>query len=345
MEWLPQSICAAGALLSRVLYRTFPPPSLIARVNVELLGLLSELILLPWSFLSLRRRSARPPQGSGTWIEYTRAPVHSDAVIVWLPGGGFIYHDHWHIAVAQALLPQIARETGSAPSMLIYNYPLPAKLDRTPQEIARVITWLRNECGFRRVVLAGDSAGGFLVMQHALSERLAHDPALQIDAAISMYPVLDLTLSGASYAENEYRDGLHVTLAITGVASFAGASTSIAELRAASPAFAPRTVLQRLAPPAGGPRIVVVSGERDLLRSDVESFLAALDAAVPATAANEVDAPPGPVCHVRVDDGAFGVHCGALLPGPLVGRAPSVRRALDAVCAACVDVVLKTAPG
>ena len=29
-----------------------------------------------------------------------------------------------------------------------------------PQEIAQLLTWLRRECGAKRIVLAGDSAGG-----------------------------------------------------------------------------------------------------------------------------------------------------------------------------------------
>ena len=39
--------------------------------------------------------------------------------------------------------------------------------------------------------------------------------------------------------------------------------------------------------------------------------------------------------HQGVNDGAFGVHCGALLPPALVGRSAAVRKALDVAFEVC----------
>ena len=328
LELLAQSIVAVGAAVSRLTYRFFGAPSFMAQLNLDAIGFANMFIFNGWwVWRNLRYRIAAPPCGKATWIEYSGAPIATGEVIVWLPGGGFLFHDSWEVSIARALLPRLASEHGRAPPLLVFHYTLPSKLESAPLEVDKVLRWLREECGIERIVLAGDSAGGFLVINHLLS-ACRSSSVCRIDAGIALYPVLDLSFSGDSYTTNAHLDGLHMRFLNSAVRSFAG-ERSEKELRKASPAFASRQVLTK-AMGEGQPRVVIVSGERDLLCSDVQLFCAA---------AKQAARDSGILDWAHVDGGAFGVHCGALLPAHIVGHSPSVIRAFDACYLACKDVL------
>jgi len=279
-------------------------------------------------------QGADVPNGSATWIEYTGAPVSEDEVIVWLPGGGFCFHDVFEVSLARALLPRLAAERGSAPPILVFRYRLPAKIEDTPSDIDDVLRWLRLTCGIERIVLAGDSAGGYLVVNH-LIDACAHVGAQRIDAALALYPLLDLSCSGASHVENASLDALHGSLVRAGQEAFAP-KLSTAELRDASPAFASAELLHAVmgaGSAAAAAPVVIVSGRRDLLRSDATRFVQASRRAYERNPGAKLRLPE----YVEVDDGVFGVHCAALFPRLLVGRSKPIAEALEACYRGCKE--------
>ena len=287
-----------------------------------------------WTLRNLRMSSAAPPKGTATWIEFTGAPISESEVIVWLPGGAFCFHDPFEVNVARALLPRLAAERGSAPPMLVFHYDLPATFAGTPSDLDDILRWLRMTCGVDRIVLAGDSAGAFLVVNH-LIEAYAHGRGQPVDAALALYPLLDMTCSGASHIENAHLDAMHISMIDAARRSFTP-KLSTAELRDASPAFAPAEHLHAImgaGSTAAPPPVVIVSGRRDLLRSDASRFCEASRRAYERNPGATLRLPE----HVEVDDGIFGIHCAALFPQLIVGRSEAIAEALEACYRGCKE--------
>ena len=125
----------------------------------------------------------------------------------------------------RALLPRLAAERGSAPRLLVFHYDLPAELARTADELEDVLRWLRSSCGIERLVLAGDSAGGFLCVNHLLrccgsASPAALAPLSRADAVVAFYPVLDMSSACVSLHLNAHLDGLHQNLLTSGTRAF-----------------------------------------------------------------------------------------------------------------------------
>ena len=397
---LARLVVAIGTVASRLCYASFPIPGLVASFNVWFLKFASEVLNFFWIWRNLKRTAVsdiplnNPREiGTGEWLEYTGAPVSTSDVIVWLPGGAFLYHDSFEISVARALLPRLAAKHGSAPRILVFRYPLPAKIPKTSREVDHVLGWLRKSCGMKRVILAGDSAGGYLTVDHYLALQARGDTN-KIDAAIAFYPVLDLTLSSESINRNANKDGLHRNLLVSGVNSFTsghGISGELDVIKRWSPVFAKSRYLHA-AMKKNQPPLCLISGALDLLADDTYRFCDRAQRAAEEVAEMDYDQtvrpkgrgrrsparrrspadsitfsadgveasdPHGALywrpsprdLHVErhiidqikyqcVNDGAFGVHCGALLPPALVGRSAAVRKALGVafeVCSAALE--------
>ena len=118
-----------------------------------------------------------------------------DAVVLYLHGGGYVIgsprsHRHLTAAVAQA--------SGTRALLLDYRlapeHPFPAALE----DAVAAYDWLLGQgLGPRRVVIAGDSAGGGLTVATLLALRDRGRPLPAAGVCIS--PWVDLTCSGASY--------------------------------------------------------------------------------------------------------------------------------------------------
>ena len=264
--------------------------------------------------LLVRYPAATLPDGEGEceWIEYAGAPADRERTIFWCPGGAFITHDVHETFFALRVLPRLAACGAKPPRILRFRYPLPARKGTTAAaaEIA-----LRTLCaGHSRVVLAGDSAGGHIALDVLLRVReraLACDGPTPPDApcaALLAYPWLDLTHTSGAHARNASRDAMDVALVDFGAQQYLEHEQYLERERASDAADARQraslTHTDRVSALESG-SVLIVRGERDILADD-GPLLAARAAAAGAA--------PDAVAVHTVDDGVFGVHCGALLP-------------------------------
>jgi epsilon-lactone hydrolase len=129
--------------------------------------------------------------------EWLRPPgARTDAAVLYLHGGGYVIgspRSHRHLAAA------IARAAGTAALLLDYRlapeHPFPAALD---DAVAAYQWLLGRSLAPRRIVVAGDSAGGGLTVATLLAARERGLPRPAAGVCIS--PWVDLTCSGATYA-------------------------------------------------------------------------------------------------------------------------------------------------
>jgi monoterpene epsilon-lactone hydrolase len=173
-----------------------------ALARAETPGRVRELTARIAPFVARRvEYEASPPvaigEAGGRWITPAGAP--QGGVILYFHGGGFIIESR---AIHDALLAALGRAAGARGLMIDYRlapeHPFPAAAD----DCFAAWNWMLS-AGFdaARVVFAGDSAGGNLALVTAMRAR---DEDLPLPAAIVlMSPVLDLTLSGASFARND----------------------------------------------------------------------------------------------------------------------------------------------
>ncbi len=128
--------------------------------------------------------------------------AHANEIIFYLHGGGYCMGD---INNYRAFVAKLALESGS--KVMIINYslapekPYPAALE----DSLKIYQWL-NENGYRSVsiVLAGDSAGGGLVLSTMLAAR---DRGIVLPAgAVLLSPLTDLACTGDSFYENDKKD-------------------------------------------------------------------------------------------------------------------------------------------
>jgi acetyl esterase/lipase len=138
----------------------------------------------------------------GEWVE----PRDADParVLYYLHGGGFVACSP---ATHRRLAARIAREAGMRALLVDYRlapeHPFPAAV----QDAVAGYRWLiQNGVRPEHVVIAGDSAGGSLVLTTLLSLRDARDPLPA--AGVCLSAVTDLTLSGASFTTRERDEAL-----------------------------------------------------------------------------------------------------------------------------------------
>jgi monoterpene epsilon-lactone hydrolase len=133
------------------------------------------------------------PERPAEWI--TPAGARADAAVLYLHGGGYVIgslRSHRHLAAA------IARAAGVRALLLDYRlapeHPFPAALE---DAVAAYEWLLAHAIDARRIVIAGDSAGGGLTMATllALRDRKLPRPA----GGVCISPWVDLTNSAGSY--------------------------------------------------------------------------------------------------------------------------------------------------
>lgn len=157
------------------------------------------------------RRTAADCDGvAAEWIDVPES--RPDRVILYLHGGGFMLRFPQTHA---AMVGRWCRRLGARALMVDYRLapedPYPAGLD----DCHRAYRWLlRQGCEARRLVIAGDSAGGNLTLSTLQRARDAGDPLPACGVLLS--PFVDFTLSSPSLITNEKRDPLFT---LAGVAS------------------------------------------------------------------------------------------------------------------------------
>lgn len=142
-----------------------------------------------WSGENINLRIYRPNFG-----------CHSEAALVYFHGGGWVMggldsHDH--------ICRVLAERAGLV--VIAVDYPLSPET-RYPGAIRNALGALRwifaHAAALKldpaRIAVGGDSAGGNLAAVMAIHSRNGDLPALK--AQVLLYPVLDLTMSGASYS-------------------------------------------------------------------------------------------------------------------------------------------------
>lgn len=155
---------------------------------------------------TLRGTTAAPLQGGSVRGEWVRGPkaTRSDAAILYVHGGGFVAGSaRGYRGVSSRLstatgLPVFALDYRLAPE---HRFPAPQS------DVEAGYRWLRT-VGFDddRIVVAGDSAGGFLAADLVITRARA---GLPHPAALVLFsPMIDLGLTLAARFDGAPRDGL-----------------------------------------------------------------------------------------------------------------------------------------
>lgn len=242
---------------------------------------------------------ATPGGLDATWISLSTSPVDHTTAILFLPGGAFIARSPTAVPFAKALLTKLASVSEVVPPVLVLNYPLPASADRTVDSIEQVLHWLR--AAGRRVIVAGDSAGGMLAVELALKTGVSTSGPLA--GVVGICPWLDLSLSSQAHDRNKHRCVLHRRWLAEGVACYLGNADFESSRALLSPARRGRDTKALADLPSGA--VLIVRGLHDILADDGLLLRErALEAGAPCDAVAIVD--------VR---GIHGAHDVMLWPG------------------------------
>lgn len=215
-------------------------------------------------FAAQTEATVTPVQADTVSCAWVRAPgVRADQAIVYFHGGGF------RVGSLRSHHELMARLSAAAGAQVLgVDYRLaPEHRYPAPQEDAdAVLRWLRQQ-GFEgaNLALAGDSAGGGLVLSALLAEQERGAPASA--AAFLMSAWTDLAATGASYDTRAEADPIHQRAMIQAMArGFLGPDIDPREPRA-SPLYAPPSRLARLPP------LLLQVGDRETVLSDSEDFV------------------------------------------------------------------------
>ncbi len=199
---------------------------------------------------------ASPPvavgECEGAWIDVAEGAA--ERVVLYLHGGAFVAESpHTHCA----LLAKLCRRARARGFYLSYRlapeHPYPAASEDC---LAAYRFLLASGVDPRRLVIAGDSAGGNLTIGTAMRIR---DLGLPLPAAlVVLSPVLDATLSGDSMRRN---DGLDPLFRRASLARLASSYVSPAQL--ADPGVSPL-----FGDPDGLPPTLALAGSSELLLDD-----------------------------------------------------------------------------
>jgi acetyl esterase/lipase len=208
----------------------------------------------------LEPRLVRLGRGSselnGVWLE---PPAATATVVLYFHGGGFTFGSlRTHGELIGALARAARARTLAFEYRLAPEHPAPAALE---DALAAYRYLLAQQIPAQRIVLAGDSAGGTLVLETLLALRAAGDELPAAGVAIS--PWVDLACSGASFQTNSKFDFVGEEHCQLAAASYlAGADPRRPEL---SPLFAEM---------GGLPPVLVQVGAAETLFDQVQAFAA-----------------------------------------------------------------------
>jgi monoterpene epsilon-lactone hydrolase len=155
--------------------------------------------LSPLRFDGLEPRFMRYESGgneiSGVWLE---PPQADRPVLLYLHGGGFVFASlRTHGGLIGALARAARARTLAVEYRLAPEHPLPAAVE---DALSAYRHMLAEGIPPQRIVVAGDSAGGTLVLNLLLALRDAGEPLPA--AGVAICPWVDLECSGASFTAN-----------------------------------------------------------------------------------------------------------------------------------------------
>jgi acetyl esterase/lipase len=234
----------------------------------------------------------------GEWIVPTYAP--RDKAILYFHGGGFRLGS---VASHRDLIARIAEASGCR--MLAINYRL-APEHRFPaalEDAGAAFAWMREQgLAPEDIALAGDSAGGNLVLTLMVSLRDRGQPLPAAGALMS--PWTDLAATGESYHSRAAADPIHQRSMILALAKNYLGEGGDATNPLASPLYADLSSL---------PPLLIQVGDRETVRDDATMLAAKAKAA-------DVEA------ELQVWDGM--IHVFQMFPG-----IPQAQQAVESIAA------------
>jgi acetyl esterase/lipase len=218
-------------------------------------------VLLPMALLRTTRTRDRLGGVPVTWVAPRRGV--EPRLVLYVHGGGFtIGSSH----MLRDLLARLALASNarilSVDYRLAPEHPWPAGVD----DVRAVWTAALANHAPRQIVLAGDSAGGNIVLSLLLALRDAGEPLPA--GAVLLSPWVDLGCTAASFTANADVDFLERTSMLRDAEGYA-AGRDVAE-----PGLSPLR-----ADLAGLPPLYLQAGGAEVLRDDVEAFAARARAA------------------------------------------------------------------
>ncbi len=187
-------------------------------------------------------------------LEVVPRHLTSDAVLLYIHGGGFVFGSPRTHA---AMVAQLCRRTGARAVLPRYRLapevPFPAAIDdvRTAWD-----GLLRSGVAPGRIVVGGDSAGGALAL--SLLARLIADRAALPAGVFCFSPLTDMTYSGQSLVSNAAREALLP----------AARAREMAQLYLAGHAADDPMVSPLFGTFAGAPPVWITAGDTEILCDD-----------------------------------------------------------------------------
>ncbi|SNS55061.1 virginiamycin B lyase [Streptosporangium subroseum] len=239
----------------------------------------------------------------GAWVGAPRRPagqaVIEMGVTIYVHGGGFEYKNpHLEQVMAYRLSQATGRPVLAVDYRLAPAHPYPAALDDV---VAAYRSLLDQDVPASRIILAGESAGGTLLLSALLVLKQAGDPLPA--AALAISPQTDLTLSSPSIDANDGQD--FVNRAVLD-------HVRTQYLAGVRPDRAPQSPLHGEL--RGLPPILLAVGSKEVMLDDARRFAEAVSAA-------------GGDVRLDIYDGMpHAFHATVLLPTPLSIATTLLRR-------------------
>lgn len=198
------------------------------------------------------------------WIVPADAPA--DKAILYFHGGGFRLGS---VASHRDLIARIAETSGCRVLAINYRLAPEHRFPAAPEDALAAYEWMRGQ-GFKPadMALAGDSAGGNLVLTTLLSLR-GRGEKLPCGGVL-MSPWTDLAATGGSYKSRAEADPIHQRSMILALAkNYLGEGGDVSN-PLASPLYADL---------AGLPPLLIQAGDRETVRDDATMLAAKAKAA------------------------------------------------------------------
>jgi epsilon-lactone hydrolase len=198
------------------------------------------------------------------WIVPAGAP--SDKAILYFHGGGFRLGS---VDSHRDLIGRIAEASGCRALAINYRLAPEHRFPAAPEDALEAYEWMRGQ-GYspENIALAGDSAGGNLVLTTMLSLRDRGQPLPRAGVLIS--PWTDLAATGDSYQSRAEADPIHQRSMILALAKNYLGEGGDASNPLASPLYADL---------GGLPPLLIQAGDRETVRDDATMLAAKAKAA------------------------------------------------------------------
>jgi monoterpene epsilon-lactone hydrolase len=181
-------------------------------------------------------------------------------VLLYLHGGGFCWHD---APMYRGFVARLCRTIGATGYLPDYRLAPEHQFPAAVNDSLETYRWLLEQPGVdpRRLVLAGDSAGGSLLLTTLMQAR---DQGLPLPAcAVALCPLTDATGTGSSLMENAKRDVIFTPEALGAIMKLYLPESN----EPADPLVSPL-----LGDLQGLPPLLLQVGEPELLRDDSVRF-------------------------------------------------------------------------